>query len=166
MSDTRRAFEILARDYPGVFTVGSFIYGLPGDTPATMRAIYRASIDLPMDAAFFIPLTPLPGTPFWRSDLWDPSGASFRRCDFLPFAPADPARARLDRALLSAGVFSWPLARIRSHARVLRCADRRRRRMFWRLAARSGLFAARAMLRAVTGHGAAGAMVLPRWYER
>jgi len=38
--------------------------------------------------------------------------------------------------------------------------------MFWRLAARSGLFAARAMLRTVTGHVGAGAMVLPRWYER
>jgi hypothetical protein len=130
-----------------------------------MRAIYRASIDLPMDAAFFIPLTPLPGTPFWRSDLWDPSGASFRRFDFLPSAPADPARARLDRALLSAGVFSWSLARIRSHARVLRCADRRRRRIFWRLAARSAQFAARGILRALTGHSGTGAMVLPRWYE-
>ena len=165
MSDTRRAFEILARDYPAVFTVGSFIYGLPGDTPATMRAIYRASVDLPMDAAFFIPLTPLPGTPFWRSDLWDPSGASFRRYDFLPSTPADPARARLDHALLSAGLFNWSLARIRLHGRVLRCADHRRRRMFWRLAARSALFAARGVLRAVTGHGSTSAMVLPRWYE-
>jgi radical SAM superfamily enzyme YgiQ (UPF0313 family) len=83
LGEMRQAFEILARDHPRVFTVGSFIYGLPGDTPATVRAIYRLSNELLMDRAFFIPLTPLPGTPGWRSDLWDASGAAFRRFDLL-----------------------------------------------------------------------------------
>lgn len=162
---TRRAFEILAREYPQVYTAGSFIYGLPGDTPATMRAIYRLSNELLMDKAFFIPLTPLPGTPFWQPELWDATGVRFRQFDFLPSAVADPARAALDRALLSACALSWTGARIRSYLRAFCCTDARRRRMQWRLAVRSTGFVCRALLRAANGEGTAGAMVVPRWYE-
>jgi len=162
---TRRAFEILAREYPQVYTAGSFIYGLPGDTPATMRAIYRLSNELMMDKAFFIPLTPLPGTPFWQPELWDATGVRFRQFDFLPSAVGDPARAVLDRALLSECALRWTGARLRSYLRAFWCADARRRRMQWRLAVRSTLFVCRGLLRALNGHDATGPMVLPRWYE-
>jgi len=37
-----------------VTAIGSFIYGLPGDTPATVRAIHQLSIDLGLDQPFFI----------------------------------------------------------------------------------------------------------------
>ena len=165
LAETRLAFEILAREFPQVYTVGSFIYGVPGDTPDTVRAIYRLSNDLLMDKAFFIPLTPLPGTPFWRPDLWDASGARFRRFDFLPDGGSDPSRAALDRALLSACVFEWTPARLRSYGRAFFSGNARRRRMQWRLAVRSTLFVAAGVGRAMRGAGPSGAMVLPRWYE-
>lgn len=57
LQDVRAAFEILRRDYPPVFRVGSFIYGLPGDTPATMRAMFLLAHELDLDMAFYIPLT-------------------------------------------------------------------------------------------------------------
>jgi hypothetical protein len=118
-----------------------------------------------MDKAFFIPLTPLPGTPSWRPDLWDASGARFRRFDFLPGGGDDPSRAALDRALLSACVFEWTPARLRSYARAFFSGNARRRRMQWRLAVRSTLFVAAGVGRAMRRNGSSGAMVLPRWYE-
>lgn len=165
LGETRRAFEILAGDYPQVFTVGSFIYGLAGDTPSTVRAIFRLSNELLMDKAFIIPLTPLPGTPFWRPDLWDASGARFRSFDFLPSTAGDPARAALDRALLAACAFDWSAARLRSYARAFCSGNARRRRMQWRLAVRATSFWAAEVLRAARRHHTGGAMVLPRWYE-
>ena len=74
----REALKILDDHFPGVLTIGSFIYGLPGDTAATVRAIHRLSFELGLDQFFFIPLTPLPGTIGWRRELWDPSGERFR----------------------------------------------------------------------------------------
>ena len=165
LAEARLAFEILAHEFPQVFTVGSFIYGVPGDTPATVRAIYRLSNDLLMDRAFFIPLTPLPGTPFWRSELWDASGERFRRFGFLPDGGSDPSRTALDRALLSACVFAWTPARLRSYARAFFSGNARRRRMQWRLSVRSTLFVAAGVSRAIRRAGPSRAMVLPRWYE-
>jgi anaerobic magnesium-protoporphyrin IX monomethyl ester cyclase len=162
---SRRAFDILAREHPQVYTVGSFIYGLPGDTPATVRAIHRLSIELVMDMAFFIPLTPLPGTEFWRPELWDATGEQFRHFTFLPSPIADPARAALDRALLWSWVFTWSGTRVKLWLRAFCSSDARRRRMQRSLAMRSSLYVLKAAISSRRGHSTPGPMIVPRWYE-
>jgi len=160
----REAFAILARDFPRVFTLGTFVYGFPTDTPETVRAIFRLSHELEMNHAFFIPLTPLPGTPFWHDGLWDDTGESFRDFNFLPSATRPGSRRDLEWALLRAAAFHWTPARIRTYLRGLRRGGARKRRVTLRLAARATWFAAHGMLRGLlTGHRAG--MVFPRWYE-
>jgi radical SAM superfamily enzyme YgiQ (UPF0313 family) len=160
----REAFEILAREHPQVFALGTFIYGLPGDTPETVRAIFRLSHELEMSHAFFIPLTPLPGTPFWRDELWDDTGESFRDFNFLPSATRPGSRRDLEWALLLAGAFQWSPARLRTYLRGFRRGGARKRRVTMRLAARTAWFAAHGMLRGLLTGRRAG-MVFPRWYE-
>lgn len=165
LTDTQRAFEILAREFPEVFTFGSFIYGLPNDTPRLMRAIYRHSVELEMDKAFFIPLTPLPGTPYWRPELWDPTGRRFREFNFLPLANGAPHRAALTRTLLLSFALDWCPARLRSYLRGLRCPDARKRRMTRRILMRATWFSAAALVRQALWRGRDAGMLVPRWYE-
>jgi radical SAM superfamily enzyme YgiQ (UPF0313 family) len=160
----REAFQILARQHPQVFTLGTFIYGLPGDTPETVRAIFHLSHELEMNHAFFIPLTPLPGTPYWSDDLWDDTGESFRDFNFLPSATRPGSRRDLEWALLKAAAFQWSPARFRAYLRGVRNPNGRKRRVTLRLAARTAWFAGHGMLRGLlTGHRAG--MIFPRWYE-
>jgi len=165
VEEARQALRILLRQFPQVFTVGSFIYGLPGDTPATIRAIYRLALELELDKAFFIPLTPLPGTPFWKPELWDPTGARFRQFNFLPGGSASNGRARLDWTLLACFALCWPPVRLRSYLNGLFSPDARKRRLTGRLFARSTRFVAARIAQAVTGRSSADGMLVPRWYE-
>ena len=165
MPEVRAAFRLLARDFPDVFTLGTFIYGLPGDTPETVRAIFRLAHELEMNQPFFIPLTPLPGTPFWREEFWDDTGDCFRDYNFLPSATRPGARRDLEWALLTAFLTQWPAARFRSYWRSVFDANTRRRRMTRRLALRSAWF----VLHGMAGNLLAGrrsGMIFPRWYER
>ena len=158
----REAFRIMSQAYPQVFTLGTFIYGLPGDTPATMRSLFRMSHELEMDHAFFIPLTPLPGTPFWRDEMWDDTGEAFRSYTFLPSTGLDTQR-KLEWALLLAFATQWPPARVRSYWRGAFCENARKRRITLRLAARGATYAATSMLRGLlTGRHKT---VFPPWYE-
>jgi len=58
----REAFAILRRRYPQVYTIGSVVFGLPGDTPADLERLARCEGEMGMDYCFLIPLTPNPGT--------------------------------------------------------------------------------------------------------
>jgi anaerobic magnesium-protoporphyrin IX monomethyl ester cyclase len=164
--EARKALRLLARTHPEVFTVGSFIYGLPGDTAETIRAMYRLAHELDLDMTFYIPLTPLPGTPYWRPELWDPTGRAFRSFDFLPQVNGDPALARLTGALYRCFALSWPAARLRWLARGLTSRNPRRRSITRRHALRGLRFAAEGMARAIRGERTGGAMRYPSWYER
>jgi tRNA A37 methylthiotransferase MiaB len=165
VEEARQAMRILWRQFPQVFTVGSFIYGLPGDTPATIRAIYRLALELELDKAFFIPLTPLPGTPFWKPEFWDPTGARFRQFNFLPGCSASNGRRRLDWTLLACFALCWPPVRLRSYLKGLLSQDARKRRLTGRVLARSTRFVAARLAQAVTGRGPADGMLVPKWYE-
>lgn len=162
--EVRAAFRILAHDFPDVFTLGTFIYGLPGDTPETVRALFRLSHELELSQPFFIPLTPLPGTPFWRDELWDDTGESFRDYNFLPSTARPGARRDLEWALLTAFATQWSPARFRSYWRTMFDASARRRRMKLRLAARSAWFVGHGMVSSLLAGKRAG-MIVPRWYE-
>lgn len=59
---TARAFEIFRKKYPGVFTIGSVIFGLWDETEKSLDELSRYQYKVGMDYCFFIPLTPNPGT--------------------------------------------------------------------------------------------------------
>ena len=94
-----------------------------------------------MDQPFFIPLTPLPGTPFWRDELWDDTGENFRDYNFLPSTARPGARRDLEWALLTGLRTQWPLARLRSLLARLVRPGRAPAAVTLRLAARSAWFA-------------------------
>jgi anaerobic magnesium-protoporphyrin IX monomethyl ester cyclase len=163
--ECRRALRVLARDYPEVYTVGSFIYGMPGDTPESIKELRRFASGLALDYAFFIPLTPLPGTPYWRKEMWDPTGETFQRFSFLPGPPIQTHSGALERALLASYLLGWDKARIRGWLRGMFHPEPRRRRLTRRLLLRGCSFEFRLLLGWLTGHPRANGMYIPRWYE-
>jgi radical SAM superfamily enzyme YgiQ (UPF0313 family) len=166
LGQCRRALELLASRYAQVFTVGSFIYGLPGDTPDVVRRIYRLSLELRLDKTFFIPLTPLPGTPFWQPELWDASGRRFRGFDFLPRPPVVSPTPELERALVRCAARDWRPARLLAYARGLFGGTARKRRLTWRLGVRSTGFILHLIRQTLVRDHQAGGMRVPEWYER
>jgi len=166
LGQCRRAFRMLAEKYPQVFTVGSFIYGLPGDTPDTVRRVYQLSLELDLDKAFFIPLTPLPGTPFWRPELWDATGRRFRAFSFLPRSTATSPCPELDRALLACVARDWRWSRLRGYWRGLFLSTPRKRRLTWRMFLRSTRFVVGLIRPSILGVGPPHGMLMPKWYER
>jgi len=165
LSEAREAMQILSRDYPQVFTVGSFIYGLPGDTPATMRAMVRMAYELDLDMAFYIPFTPLPGTPYWRSEHWDATGQRFRSFDFLPPVNGDSRMASLTWALYRCFAFSWPPRRWRWLLRGLFSANPRRRSIIKRHAVRGVRLCLEGFAQTLLKNRSGGAMRYPPWYD-
>jgi hypothetical protein len=161
----REALRILREQFPEVLAIGSFIYGLPSDSPRTIRAIHRFVSELDLDQFFFIPLTPLPGTSEWRPEFWDSTGESFREYNFLPTGRPHGRHAELERALLWSLLTNWPWARVRGYLQRLLPGDERRRRVQWRLAARGARVHLRRLLHNALGGGDEFGMVFPRWYE-
>jgi radical SAM superfamily enzyme YgiQ (UPF0313 family) len=165
VDQARQAMRLLRERFPQVLALGSFIYGLPGDTPANVREIHRLAIELELDQFFFIPLTPLPGTEAWRPELWDPSGQRFREFDFLPAGRPHGRHAALERALLFSLLFNgWP-ARLKAHARRLWERDPRKRRVRWRLIARGAGFQLRQLRKLLGNNTEDCGLVFPAWYE-
>jgi anaerobic magnesium-protoporphyrin IX monomethyl ester cyclase len=163
--DSRHALQVLARDYPEVYTVGSFIYGVPGDTPETINELRRFASGLDLDYAFFIPLTPLPGTPYWRKEMWDPTGEKFRRFGFLPGPPIQDDGSVLERALLWTYLCGWDRARVRGWLRGIFHREARKRRLTRRLLLRGCAFEVRLLVGALASKNRESGMYIPRWYE-
>ncbi len=161
----REAMRILTAEFPEVLTVGSFIYGLPGDTPATIRALHRLAHELQLDQSFFIPLTPLPGTASWRPELWDSTGRLFRQFSFLPGSRLHPHQPALERALLLSILFNWHPARLRGWLGLFGSGDARKRRVNWRLLARFARFNFGPLLRRVVSGQEQAGLIFPAWYE-
>jgi radical SAM superfamily enzyme YgiQ (UPF0313 family) len=161
----REAMHILTTEFPQVLAIGSFIYGLPGDTPATIRAIHRLAVELQLDQFFCIPLTPLPGTAGWRPELWDPTGRRFRSFNFLPSAELPGRNAALERALLLSILFNWHPARLRAWFRHLLAGDARKRRVSWRLIGRGAQFHVKRLARRLVAGDDDCGLIFPVWYE-
>jgi anaerobic magnesium-protoporphyrin IX monomethyl ester cyclase len=165
VADAREALRILRDQFPEVLAIGSFIYGLPGDSPQTIWAIHRLVSELGLDQFFFIPLTPLPGTADWRAELWDPTGERFREFSFLPTGRPHGRHAELERALLWSLLTNWPWARVRNYLHHWLGGDARRRRVQWRLAVRGARVHLNRGIRNALGGEDSFGMVFPRWYE-
>jgi anaerobic magnesium-protoporphyrin IX monomethyl ester cyclase len=159
------ALQILEDLYPSVFALGSFIYGLPTDTAHSVWRLARRAYRLPLDMTFFIPLTPLPGTPYWKPELWDPTGQRFREFDFLPHVDGDAHKTRLTMTLLWASVFLWPRARVRHTFGNLVCRQARRRSITRRHLSRTIPFVASGIVRGLLNRGGSYGMRLPEWYD-
>jgi radical SAM superfamily enzyme YgiQ (UPF0313 family) len=164
VDQAREALRILREEFPQVLAIGSFIYGLPGDSAKTVWAIHRLASALELDQFFFIPLTPLPGTAGWRPELWDATGERFREFDFLPSGNPHGRYAALERALYLSLLLNWHPARLRSWLRLF-SGDVRVRRVNRRLHARSFRFHLGCLLQRVLGPGDESGLVFPQWYE-
>jgi anaerobic magnesium-protoporphyrin IX monomethyl ester cyclase len=162
--EAENAIRLLARRYPQVFTVGSFIYSLPGDSPAMVRKLFWEANRVPLDMTLFIPLTPLPGTPFWTKESWDDTGEAMREFDFLLHFQGEGLKARLSRTLMWCYWFSWPKERRKRFLGGLFARDARRRSISRRNVARLNWFFARSLWSALAGRNAF-AMNLPSWYD-
>jgi len=163
-NEGEKALWLLARKYPQVFTIGSFIYNLPGDTPAIMRRLFREAYRAPMDMSFFIPLTPLPGTPFWKNAEWDATGEAMREFDFLLHFHGEGLKAKLSRTLVLCYGFSWPKERLFRFLTGIISRDARRRSITRRNVARLNWYCARALANGLAGRREF-AMNLPSWYD-
>ncbi len=163
-NEGEKALWLLARKYPQIFTVGSFIYNLPGDTPAVVRRLFREAYRTPMDMSFFIPLTPLPGTPFWEDAEWDPTGEAMREFDFLLHFHGEGLKARLSRTLMLCYWFSWPRERLYRFLTGFISGDARRRSICLRNVARFNWHCTRSLANGLAGRSEF-AMNLPSWYD-
>jgi anaerobic magnesium-protoporphyrin IX monomethyl ester cyclase len=65
----KQAFTALKN--AGIYTVASFIVGLPNETEETRQHYLDAAVELGTDAARFLPFQPLPGTPV-ANELGEP----------------------------------------------------------------------------------------------
>ncbi len=163
--ETREALRILSEQYPEVYTVGTFIYGLPGDTPQSIRSMFRSSHDLPLDMRLFIPRTPLPGTPYWRPEYWDPTGEFFRTFDFLPRVNGNRTITRLTMTLYQCIALSWSAGRLGQTLRGLFARNPRYRSINLRQFGRGVKFVAAGIVNGLLGRNGPGGMRIPKWYD-
>ncbi|WP_348260885.1 radical SAM protein [Telmatobacter sp. DSM 110680] len=157
------AVQLLRAQYPQVITFGSLIYGLPADTPQSVRALFQAAEKLNIDQLFFIPLTPLPGTPAWKSRMWDTTGNAFRSFDFIPRPGNDELMAELAREIARSYLFDWSSTRFGKVLSDLLDSNARRRGICWNLLWRSLPLMLSTAFKWNTK--ASGGMVYPAWYE-
>lgn len=165
LPDVPQTLALLSKSYPNVFTVGSFIYGLPGDTPRALYKLYRDAYKLPLDLNFFIPLTPLPGTPLWDQSARSGSWSSFKRFDFLPHASGRGRLGHLSLALYAMWIFVWPWKRLWREVASKFCSDARRRSISWRVSGRNLVFVLAGFLNGLLKRDRGG-MRYPLWYSK
>lgn len=115
--------------------------------------------------ALYIPLTPLPGTPYWRPELWDPTGKSFRSFDFLPEMKTDAAIARLTWTLYLCFALWWPWARLRYVLRGYFSRNPRHRSIIRRHSIRGLRLTAVGIVKGLSRDGSTNGMRYPSWYD-
>jgi radical SAM superfamily enzyme YgiQ (UPF0313 family) len=100
----REVFERLAAH--GIFSLASFIVGLPGESD-DFRHLLEPAVKAGPDAATFVPFLPMPGTPL-AADAVDfaPSPENSRRAEELTemFHGHPAVRRRLEKAVASGGI--------------------------------------------------------------
>ena len=92
-AEQSRAAVTTARQL-GIKTSGHFIFGLPGETEATMKQTLSLALDLPLDIAQFYTAAPFPGTGLYRQALaegWLKAGSAFSQSHTVMDLPELPA---------------------------------------------------------------------------
>jgi anaerobic magnesium-protoporphyrin IX monomethyl ester cyclase len=112
----KEAFRILRLN--GIFSVASFILGIPGETPVMRQRALSLAIEAGPDSAHFLPFLPLPGIPL-HSDkgLYDPDQEdikvaqelteNFRNHETTIRRLTDAAEVGGIRGLLAQAALSW-----------------------------------------------------------
>ena len=161
--EAARAAALLHAKYPRVVTFGSFIYGLPSDSPESVRALFRAAQRLPLDQVLFIPFTPLPGTPSWEPRMWDKTGERFRSFDFMPHPGSDNGLAELSSEIAWSYLFRWSPQRFARMLAGLVDRNPRRRGITWNILQRSIPVMLPAPFQ--RSEKSSCGMIFPAWYE-
>ena len=168
----REAFAIFREKYPRVFTIGSIIFGLPGDTMADLRRLMSCEYDMGMDYGFLIPLTPNPGSV--ASDIArrggyvdnpDPASYNFH----TPVCRTDSLSLRDIESVYWRLMFQPDRRRIGRMLRQVFQPDRRKRRVQAALLAKGTRIAASSLWRRVFHpHHAQPALYSrrPSWYDK
>ncbi len=174
----REAFAILRQFYPQVYTIGTVIFGLPGDRMEDLRRLAGWQYELGMDYCFLMPLTPNPGTAF--ADLADLAekardaeageATDWARYNFhTPVMPTAALDLRQLESIYWRQIFRPSLRRLQTNGRQLLLErDRRKRRVTMALLARGTGIAVRSLIRNVV-HPASREPALysrkPSWYD-
>jgi len=131
---TARAFEIFRTKYPGVFTIGSVIFGIWDETEKSLAELARYQYKVGMDYCFFIPLTPNPGTQVYEAarrrgiiEVGDRSAYNFH----TPIMRTRRFSAKQLERLYFKLAFGINFDRITANLKkLLTVRDKRRRRVF------------------------------------
>jgi radical SAM superfamily enzyme YgiQ (UPF0313 family) len=79
---SQKAFEILGKKYPSVYTIATLIYGLPDDDWSDLWKINKLIHSKYADMVFMIPFTPYPGTALWKEFKDKIGDADLRKFNF------------------------------------------------------------------------------------
>ena len=163
----KQAISILRRKYPNVFVIGSFIYGFPEDNFKSIWILQDQVYKLGLDYAFFIPLTPLPGTPYWNDKLWDNEGKNLRLFDFILPPVNTKKRFHLSLYLYICCLFDFRPKRIKEWIGIFFEKNRRKRRIKQRLFLRSLKFLLKVLVANcfLKNSSKRTAMYFPKWYN-
>jgi anaerobic magnesium-protoporphyrin IX monomethyl ester cyclase len=91
----------------GMFSIASFIVGLPGETPCERQRAVELAVEAGPDSAHFLPFLPIPGIPLasgrdgWEPDPQDVQDADRFNCQFFEHPLV---RSRLDEAVAAGGI--------------------------------------------------------------
>ena len=169
----REAFAILRERYPEVYTIGTVIFGLPGDTRADLARLARCQDELGMDYCFLMPFTPNPGT---EATAAAHRGGYVANRDLRSYDFHTPVCATDTLAPRALESIYWRLLLDPRRGRVQRTVrrlvlerDRRKRRVNRSLWKRGAGLAAWSLLRALVRRGAKHPMAYwrkPSWYDK
>jgi len=165
----REAFDILRREHPSVYTIGTVIFGLPGDRREDLRRLTAWQYELGMDYCFLMPLTPNPGTAFADS-AQQVSPRELARYNFhTPVVPTTALDLRQLESVYWRLMFRPCRRRLATTGRQLLLErDRRKRRVTMALLARGTRLAVRSLIRRAV-HPASTEPLLhsrkPPWYD-
>jgi len=168
----REAFAIFREKYPQVYTIGTVIFALPGDTIADLKRLAACQYDMQMDYCFVMPLTPNPGTGVaddarghGRVGDGDLANYNFH----TPVCTTDALNLRQLESIYWRIMLSGDRRRIARGVRQLFAErDRRKRRVHLALLARGTKIAAKSLLRAVFNPGKTQPTLYsrkPSWYD-
>ena len=147
------AFAIFRERYPQVYTIGTMIFGLPGDTADDLDRLVRCQYDMGMDYCFVMPFTPNPGTAARDAALQEHLIDNPDLASYNFHTPVCRTRSLSLRELESAYYRIMLGGHRRRLGRALRQlfgeCDRRKRRVHRALMGRGTFIAARSLLRAV-----------------
>lgn len=163
----QRAISILRRRYPSVFVIGSFIYGLPQDNLKSVWKMQEQALKLRLDYPFFIPLTPLPGTPYWKDEIWDGKGDTFRQFDFISPQTNNKKNYKLSIYLYLYSLFDIRPKKIKEWIKGFFDKYPRKRKIKRRLFMRSLKFLLRALIVYCFSRNSNKRTMIyfPRWYN-